>query len=286
MADKWRASGARGSYRRTISWDEFEHFKQTGELPAVGSPSAIDGATWARPLRLAADGDVNKAAAEVIQAGRPLPDGCEGLVALTRDPALIDAFKQYHDMKVDKPNSLVLDLWLIKALYDAGYVLRDDGGAISLPLTGGARKAIFLEAVHRVFMNVVYSKLVTKAQRFLSKSNLVVPLFSRKLAGTERLLNHHKSLQSFLRKVRAPSVVSLEAHSHHVAQSIADAADKFDENYVSEKTGKKAKFTTYVWRAINTARFLSRDVLATAASLDAPIKKARDDDGKATTSRR
>jgi hypothetical protein len=147
------------------------------ELPPVGSPSAIDGA---RPLRLAADEDVNKTAAEVIKAGRPLPDGCEGLVALARDPALVDVFKQYHDMKVDKPDSIVLDLWLVRALYDAGYVLRDDGGAISLPLTGGARKAIFLEAVHRVFIKVVYAKLVTKAQRFLSRSKLAVPLLSRK----------------------------------------------------------------------------------------------------------
>jgi hypothetical protein len=114
MADKWKINGARGSFRRTISWDEFEQFKQSGDLPAVGAPSAIDGATWARPLDLAADRNVDRAAAEAVRAGRP-PDPYAGLAALNRDPALIDVFRQYHDMKVAKPDSIVRDLWLIKA---------------------------------------------------------------------------------------------------------------------------------------------------------------------------
>jgi hypothetical protein len=58
-----------------------------------------------------------------------------------------------------------------------------------------------------------------------------------------------------------------------------DAADKYDPNSVSKKTGKKAKFTTFLYWSASTTRFLGRDVLARAASLDAPIKRKKADDG-------
>jgi hypothetical protein len=57
MAGKWKVNGVVGSARRSISWGELEHFKLTGELPTVGAVSALEGATWPRPLRLAADTD-------------------------------------------------------------------------------------------------------------------------------------------------------------------------------------------------------------------------------------
>jgi hypothetical protein len=283
-AGKWKANGARGSYRRTISWDELERCK-AGELP-VGSPSAIDGATWSRPLGLAADTEVNKVAAEAIRARSPLPDGCDGLLDLARDPVLVGVFREYHDRKVDRPNSLVLDLWLVKGLYDAGYELRDGGAGISLPLTGGARKATFVEAVRRVFMNVVYAKLVTKAQRFLSRSNLAVPLVSRKLAGTERLLTYHEQVYKFLNSLRykirgQPDLglqASVETHSHAVEEAIIKAADRYDPN-IPKYGSRRAKFTSFLYWSAKTTRFLNRDVLARAKSLDAPIKRETYDGG-------
>src|SRR5262245_13881032 len=108
---KWKVRG-RDSFSRTISWEDFEALRR-GEKVPVGSVSG----QWSRPLGLEADRDADRRAAEVARSRQPRSDGLEGLTALANDPVLVEIFKRYHDMKVDKPNSVVRDLWLIKALY-------------------------------------------------------------------------------------------------------------------------------------------------------------------------
>jgi hypothetical protein len=49
MAGEWARRGVPqtgyglGGYSRTISWDEFNHFKKTGELPDVGGALPVQG---------------------------------------------------------------------------------------------------------------------------------------------------------------------------------------------------------------------------------------------------
>jgi hypothetical protein len=271
MAGKWKVNGVVGSARRSISWGELEHFKLTGELPTVGAVSALEGATWPRPLRLAADTDVNKVAAEAIRVDRP-PDPYAGLSALARDPALVDIFKEYHDRKVNKPKSLVLDLWLIKALYDAGYALRAEAG-ISLPLTSGFRRGVW-----RVFLGVVWAPLLRAA-------DLQTPaLFSKTLAGAERLLKHPKIVRGFIkvfkRKYPRVSILTFEAFSHSVEEKIAAAADRYDPT-IPKYGNRRAKFTSFLWTALTREfiRFNRRETLG-GASINAQIEKNFDDEVK------
>jgi hypothetical protein len=269
MANQWTAIG--DAYRRTITWAELEHFKQTGELPPV-LPRRKRGSS-----RLPANQEADRRAAAAHRE-RQSPDPYRGLAVIARDPALADIYKQYYDMKTKKPDSLVLDLWLIKAMYDAGYALRADGG-ISLPLTSEFRRGIW-----RTFMEAVYAPVIRQAQRFLSRGKLVVPLFAKTLAGTERLLKDHKLIMGIIKKVGGPKELSGEAASHHIEEAIMDAADRYDPNYVSLRTGKPVKFTSWIGMAARKAhRFLRRDVLNNAESFDKPIQKSMDDTGKEQT---
>jgi hypothetical protein len=159
-------------------------------------------------------------------------------------------------------------------MYDAGYALRADGG-ISLPLTSEFRRAVW-----RVFMEAVYARTIRKAQRFLSHGKLVVPLFSKTLAGTERLLKDHRPIVGIIRKATRRR----EAASYHIEEALMNAADRYDPNYILPRTGKPVKFTNWIALAARGAwRFLDRDVLSKAESLDAPINKPRDDDSKDQT---
>jgi hypothetical protein len=195
------------------------------------------------------------------------------LSALARDPALVDIFKEYHDRKVNKPNSLVLDLWLIKALYDAGYALRADEAGISLPLTSGFRRAVW-----RVFLGVVWAPLLRAADY------QTPALFAKTLAGAERLLKHPRIVRGFIkvfkRKYPRVSILTFEAFSHSVEEKVAAAADRYDPT-IPKYGNRRAKFTTFIWTALTREfiRFNRRETLG-GDSINAQIEKSFDDEVK------
>jgi hypothetical protein len=103
-------------------------------------------------------------------------------------------------------------------------------------------------------------------------------MLTSKLAGAERLLKNPKVVRGALKALKVKyrwAGSKIDAYGHSIEQAVANAADRFDENYVSPKTGKKAKFTSYIWSTISLSfiRFRERDLMGGAASLDAPIKK-------------